>query len=300
MAGEAKTRVAVQTEHGLRELFSVREHKSKGDLYLITRCGTNHEDEIKGDISLIGERFTVHPSDESSGTTIKRTAPLADGRHLTTAAFVEGPKDQLFVPLWAQYAPKLDLQRYECTPRSKDTVHVLADYNETGSTLLYFVFATSKTRVAPNYPDNAGQKLTIEFRCFNIVVYFAFINLGAMPWYDMCVTSSGPEQDTLTPTKQNEAVALTFLDHHTVQFVDDVARQLSEMHWKRLHSFLDGSYEDAIVQDLHGRSKMVLARPLEAFSGHEPLVFSSHLPSVGSQCVVVKLKEEIAGKIYLS
>ena len=95
------------------------------------------------------ERYSVHVSPDSPGTTIKRTARLETGRVMTTAMFVKDSKTELFAPLFARRCPDMKNPHYDSKPRPRDTIISTGEFDPAKGALTYVLFVAHAGRSLP-------------------------------------------------------------------------------------------------------------------------------------------------------
>ncbi|MBR1157025.1 hypothetical protein [Bradyrhizobium sp. JYMT SZCCT0428] len=301
MSFKPKTRILVETQDGRRELFSIIERN--GDLGIFLRHAINHEDHIRGDVPIVTEKFSVHRSLHSAGTTIKRETRVSDGTlPITSASFITDSKTHFLFPIFGQYAPKLSPDRYSPVLRAKDQILNLTELNELTSTLVYSVFASTTDRVPPPYPDTVGSSLSIEFSTFRITIYFAFINLGAISAHDLAFVATSPEQVTNTPVRPTSEGVPSATDEDAGWFIDYFSGCCTRKFRERILKSAGDDYSSTILQMLDQRSRMVLKMPfaqIETFVG-SPVVFESSLPTKGEQPgTILSVRGLAFGKLFL-
>ncbi|WP_143524180.1 hypothetical protein [Rhizobium rhizosphaerae] len=303
VSGEAKVRWGVETPRGFFELFSVMQRPAD-DLLINFRSADNHEDHDGTDVGIVAERISVHPSDDSSGTTIKYTGPLADGRYQTASAFIEGPKQRLLFPLWAQYVPRLD-KKYAANPRSKDQLIKLGCYDDRKTCMVFTVFISHTNRPVPLYPDRWGNVTVHDFRRFRVLVYSAFIPFLSLPGYDFSLVATSPLQVTQSPQKPQSGGAISCTDQEAQMLIDWFATSMLRKYNTRLaklvESFPTGSTNIA-NEDASKMTSMLLVAPLEDLEASQdqlPLIFIPSLPATqGAEGFVVSIGSKAVGKVY--
>ncbi|RVT43674.1 hypothetical protein [Sphingobium algorifonticola] len=91
-----QTRFTIDVGGSPEKVWSVLEKKN-GDLIVRPRNSVNHEG-FDGDDRILTDRISVHTSDRSGGTTIKRTFEVASGDRLACAAYIRNSKENLLWP----------------------------------------------------------------------------------------------------------------------------------------------------------------------------------------------------------
>lgn len=190
----AKTRIVVELDGILRELFSIDERKS-GDLAIYVKSSAEIDVKDGDDHQEVAEqRFSVHVSPKSRGHTIKQTLRTSLG-NTTTSALVLPVKasrksdfglllpDQIFFcwPVFAFRPPRLDTGRYDSKPKTADRIINLGSFNPSRANLIYMVVATSTN--VETIPNSRGRTLieSIKFKHFNLHVVYGYSLAPSMP-----------------------------------------------------------------------------------------------------------------------
>jgi hypothetical protein len=130
------------------ELLSIREH-SDGTITIVPKYSPNIETN-KGNITVENQHISIHPSDGSTGTTIKTTLQAADGIR-TYATFIKDSKEKLLSPVYARAMPDLRYEkfRYLYNRPSEEKV-VLYEKIDPHCSVLYFLFVQ---RIGGHFPE---------------------------------------------------------------------------------------------------------------------------------------------------
>lgn len=175
-----KTRVVVNYENADRLLFSIRENGDKS-LTVVRKTPMNHEDPTEGNIVIAHDKFSIHVSPESPGTTITRKVLLANGRTISSAQFINDSKSSLFCLMYSALSPELGGTRYVAKPRPRDaTVRVGAFHRHDMATLIYHIVVCDLEQTIPSTPGHSIA--TIPFTRWKVGVLSCFLNLPATPF----------------------------------------------------------------------------------------------------------------------
>jgi len=186
MGSKPKTRFVVEFDGALRELLSVRELPDRS-LVVLSRFEQWAVDLESGEETLReSERYSVHMSPQSTGTTLKRTVTLADGRAITSVYFVKDSKNSLLSHLYTKACPILS-NRYDLRIREKDALVKIGAFSRGDfTTFIFTVLVGDATRTFPNLRDHS--LVTFAFGHFEIAIYSSYLNLPAT---DNSVTITG-------------------------------------------------------------------------------------------------------------
>ncbi|EHR03676.1 hypothetical protein [Bradyrhizobium sp. WSM471] len=186
-----KTRFIARYDGVDRELLAAQE-TSDGSVMLFSRSETNHEDG-GANVPISFERYSLHPSDSAPGTTIKRSTKLADGRLITSAAFIENSKGFLLWNVYARRCARLDQPRYTANPKPRDKLIRIADpftHMDTSSPV-YFVFAALPVHTFEFTPGFRLQ--TAQFTRFQLAVYSTYMNVPAIRAADIFIPATSQQ-----------------------------------------------------------------------------------------------------------
>lgn len=187
----ARTRVVVTMEGKVRELFSVIERPS-GDLVLLDRPGLNFETKNELDTPIIDQKFSIHVSPLSPGTTIKFHMRLSNGSNHTTALFVHGPKNRLISHVFSRAWGDVSNEKWDHAPKNKDDVINIGNIPSTYTNFITSIFVMAKN-ITP-YSIEHAPHFSINFSRFIIVIYTTFVNLPSPPAHQSIYSASSPLQ----------------------------------------------------------------------------------------------------------
>ena len=199
MSYKPKTRVAVQADGSMRELFSVRE-RSDGYLLLIEKASNQYGLAPEGYADALGFRTSIHPSPKSElgGFTIKNTLKLATGETRDTAAFVVPVGSELIWPLMACRAPDLTPDHYQLVANPRDTLITLPAFHTRSANLIYVIVLTDANTVLTDEADYSKHGFTARFRLFNLSVFYMFMNAPSFKQGDrLTVSTSAPRANEI-------------------------------------------------------------------------------------------------------
>lgn len=302
MAYRPKTRVVAKTPDGLFELFAVLE-RPDGELQIFLKPDPNYEDPIAGDVPVISEKYSIHPGEVGGGTTIKRTMPLADGRVLTTSAYIEDSKENLLWPIYSQRVSKFFPEYHGAKIREKDKSVVIAEYVQSSANLIISLFVSSIDRQLKEFPDTLTTLFRIPFSRYTLGIYFNFIDLPSLPATDFAVFPTSPQQETIPPIKPEHGSRGSFTDPEAEDCLDYFSKGHCVMLYCRLEKLAQQSQGAIDLSKLQGRCFMVILKPfeeLEDCKNKPPVVLTPVLPKCeNKRDLIVLCKGVPFGKIFL-
>jgi hypothetical protein len=205
----AKVRFTISVNGIDREIFSVRDDAKDGSINIFLReTPFWHEPGAARSWKSVERRYSVHPSSQSQGTTIKYSSVAQDAL-FEYSSFVNDTNHELLWMLWAsrQWAFEDDNHLKE---KMKDKIVCLGSLDETHNTLIYtvWVWDVNRPMYAVQFPlFYAGAR----FRNFQIAVYFTVIPVpAANSGISLHISTSkprvdkGPTAHTHTNTKSYE------------------------------------------------------------------------------------------------
>lgn len=181
---KAQTRVVVETGNGQHVLFSIRDSSADGSLHLRFPDLDVRTPNSGEQIAVREAHVTVHTSPHHRGNIINATTITAQGDKLVHRMEICTPSPWLLTPLIGRRQWRFDGPSF--TPHSKDTVSLLATFDQEQNTLLYGVWVVAKGLTLPPVAWPFSRHI-MTFRNFCIAVYYTTIPLTAYPEGDTIV-----------------------------------------------------------------------------------------------------------------
>lgn len=136
MPAEQRVRFMVSYGEHLAELISAQDSPS-GDLQIFVRRSTNLELGGRQEMQIEHEKFTVHLSPSSHGTTVTKT--VEGDMKLRAASFVKNSKERLFWVLHGRACPDLTDKRYRKKPSKSDEIITVSASLDDARSFSYFI-----------------------------------------------------------------------------------------------------------------------------------------------------------------
>lgn len=231
MSSPSRKRFVVPTPDGPHELFSALQVKS-GDVQVFVRSALNFEARSFETIS--HEKFSIHRSPASSGTTIVKTLNIASS--LRASAFIEDSSVDLCWLFYARACPDIRNERYRLKVREKDEVIEIAEAPTAEHSLFFFLLAQRKTG---NLENIDGFRLYVkEFEHFNLGVYTTYVDIPTSPMsYQVDITTSNARLDQQPMSSLPEGGAVSLPLKRVAETVLYFCANIAEVHLLRTAFF---------------------------------------------------------------
>lgn len=243
MSSPSRKRFVVPTPDGPHELFSALQVKS-GDVQVFIRSSLNLE--AKSFEAISHEKFSIHRSPDSSGTTIVKTLSIASS--LRASAFIEDSSVDLCWLFYARACPDIRNERYHLKIREKDKLIEIAAAPTTEHSLFFFLFAQRKTGSLANID---GFLLHVEeFDHFNLGVYTTYVDIPPSPVsYQVDITTSNARLDQQPMSSLPEGGAASLSIERAAEAVLYFCANLAEVHLLRTAIILQQEVLDSRAKD---------------------------------------------------
>lgn len=242
MSSQSKIRFYADSSGKRHELFSMFERpngESKGDVEIFVKRSGEAQVELQNK-EINHERISIHRSQNSSGTTIKRTFIVGD-KEISTVALIENSQEKLLWPVMGNALPDLVNSSPLLKDKSRDKKVCLMEYFDNRWTLMYFIFVQRK---GGKFKAVKRFNLHVEkFEYFDVGIYttYLFIPNGNVGFISTLMTSKPRiEGEHFGPFLKNNGAPSSSPEmlHETVlQFCEFVARNQTRRFVEKHHDF---------------------------------------------------------------
>ena len=233
-------------DHGVhRHLLSIRERRVSGDLIIVIT------DVLGGvDYKITHEKYSVHNSPNSDGTTVNYLQENSAGQKRQHASFINGPRNQLCWPLLMHRFRGCDTNEADRV-KANDRVFVLPAYSSHTFTLILSLVVSDRD-LRPPASDSWGLHEMI-FSKFRIGVYYSWI---LSPSHQ---SSENVQLLTSSPTI-NGFIQGSFREPADPASEDTITSYLAATRKEIIHRY-SAKFKDLLVNDMefHGLDETTLS-----------------------------------------
>jgi len=179
MSHKRKSIFAARIDGIEREILSVKE-RSNRDLLLIPAHTPFCEPTPGTMIKFVEQHYSVHGTNQGSDTTITQKTTLDNGDLHSNVSFIHNTKNHLLWPVFARRVPVLYGENRKLTPRGRDKVIFIDDYQSDNSSLTYSVFISRDHFDIESILKNKFPVHTESFTEFKVIVLPMHINLPSI------------------------------------------------------------------------------------------------------------------------
>lgn len=169
----------------------------------------------KNSLKILEDRWSIHCSPNSTGTTLKHTFRLDQDRIVENAAFIEDSKENLLYPIYIRRCSRFLGSHYDCKSIGKgDTV--LEQYDPDKWTMYLTLLVAKNQELKSLECLEIGKPRIFYFRMFSICIMTGFVPVPSHTTDDyICMPTSTPKIDGMKndifPQKPNRSHSIAYL-----------------------------------------------------------------------------------------